>query len=91
MASFIFCLAPVVRVPPAIPAGRPVLATGPPINGGARGGGVTQPGLAVLAQEIVVLFGLNVQNHPAVEHNIRKLQHLLYIKRGIRTKKALSV
>jgi hypothetical protein len=47
--------------------------------------------IAVLAQEIVVLFGLNVQNHPAVEHNIRKLQHLLYIKRGIRTKKALSV
>ena len=42
----------VVRVPPAISAGRPVLATGPPINGGARGGGVTQPGLAVLAQEI---------------------------------------
>ena len=52
MAPFNFCKAPVVRVPPAISAGRPVLATGPPINGGARGGGVTQPGLAVLAQEI---------------------------------------
>jgi hypothetical protein len=54
MAPFNFCLAPVMRVPPAISAGRPVLATGPPINGGGWGGGgaVARPGLAVLAQEI---------------------------------------
>jgi hypothetical protein len=47
--------------------------------------------LTVLAQVVVILFGLNVQNRMDIEHNLCKLYHLSYIKRCILTKETLSI